>query len=174
MRRILIVTLLIVAVASCATTKKGGLQVRVNHDEFADFSTWKTFRFATFQAEGGDGTRYRAVENQVREAIEENLTGRGYERIEDGAPDFRIAFEFATRGDQGSDPDRRYANDPTSPIRSTPTKTNTLIVNMLDPDTATVLWEGRVAGFSLDAIQHQAEIRNAVWRLFVEFPPIGR
>jgi hypothetical protein len=172
MRRTWIIIPLIVGAAACATTSQTDLQVRIDHDDATDFSAWKTYRFATFPPEDASGTRVRGLENQVRHAIEENLSARGYERIEDGVPDFRIAHELVTRGDHGSDVNRRYANDPISPTQASPSTTNTLIVRMLHPSTAEVLWEGRVAGFSIDAIQHQAEIENAVWRLFVEFPPI--
>jgi hypothetical protein len=174
MRRSWIIIPLIVAAAACTTTKRADLQVRVEYDDSTDFSTWTTYRFATFPAEAGSGTRYPGLENQVRKAIEDNLAGRGYQRIEDGAPDFRIAHEFATRGDHGTDLDRKYASDAASPSTASPSRTNTLIVKMLHPTTGEVLWQGRVAGFTVDAVQHQAEIRNAVWRLFVEFPPIVR
>ena len=58
--------------------------------------------------------------------------------------------------------------------RANPTITNSLEVEMLDPVSGDVLWSGRVSGFALGAIQHKNEIRGAVWRLFVEFPPITR
>lgn len=174
MRRTLIVVLLVISVAACASTRKAGLQVRIDFDDQTDFSVWKNYRFATFHAETSDGSGYKQIENDLRNAIQANLSDRGYVRIEDGAPDFRIAFEFGTRGDAGSDPERHYANDQTSPERTTPTKTNTIVVKMLHPTTGETLWDGRVSGFSLGALQQKSEIRGAVWRLFVEFPPITR
>jgi hypothetical protein len=172
MRRLLIVTLAVAVSVGCATTQEAELAVRVDFDETTDFQSWKTFRFATFPAESAGGTRTRGFDTEVEQAIGDNLAGRGYERIEDGIPDFRIAFELASRGDRGSDAERTYASDTSLPAASAPTKTNTLRVIMLDPVNTEVLWEGQVAGFSLDAIQYKAKIKGAVWRLFVEFPPI--
>jgi hypothetical protein len=170
MRRLMLVVLIVVAVVGCATTKKAEYPVRVTFDETTDFSSWNAFRFAASPA----SSTYTGINDDVRSAIEANLTDRGYQRIEDGTPDFRIAFEFASRGDHGSDMDRQYANEPKTSTANVPTKTNTLVVKMLDPITGEVRWEGRVSGFPLGTVQHKAEIRKAVWRLFVEFPPITR
>ena len=172
MKRILFVMLLVAMVVGCTTTKSADLQVRTSYDEETDFSTWKTYRFAT-SPPPDDGTKhYPRLDNQIRIAIEDNLSDRGYQRIEDGVPDFRITFNFSSRGDHGSDIDRQYANEPTTSTRTHPTKTNTLVVKMLHPSTSEVLWQGQVAGFNLDTVNNQAEFRGAVWRLFVEFPPI--
>jgi len=172
MKRILFVTLLVAMVIGCSTTKIADLQVRTSFDEDTNFSKWKTYRFTT-SSPTDDGTQsYTRIDNNIRADIEENLAGRGYERIEDGVPDFRITFDFSSRGDQGSDMVRQYANEPTTSTRTRPTKTNTLVVQMLHSSTSEILWQGQVAGFNLDAAQYQAELRKAVWRLFVEFPPI--
>jgi hypothetical protein len=172
MKRILFVTLLMFVVVGCSTTQTIDLNVRTTFDEATDFSTWKSFRFTTASPPDDGTQRYPRLDNQISVAIEENLSDRGYERIEDGVPDFRIAFDFSSRGDQGSDPVRQYANEPTTSTRTRPTKTNTLVVRMLHPTTAEILWQGQVTGFNLDAVQTQAEFRKAVWRLFAEFPPI--
>jgi hypothetical protein len=170
MHRSILVVLIILAVCGCATTKKAEYPVRITFDEATDFGSWTTFRFAASPT----SSTFTGINQDVRSAIESNLTDRGYERIEDGTPDFRIAFEFATRGDHGSDIDRQFANEPKTSTANVPTKTNTLVVKMLDPISGEVLWEGRVSGFPLGTVQHKAEISKAVWRLFVEFPPITR
>ena len=172
MKRIFFDTLLVAMVIGCSTTKTADLQVRTTYDEETDFSKWKTYRFTTSNPPDDGSQRYPRLNDQIRTAIEENLSGRDYIRIEDGVPDFRIASDFSSRGDHGSDPDRQYANEPTTSTRTRPTKTNTLVIKMLHPVTSQVLWQGQVSGFNLDAVQTQAEFRKAVWRLFAEFPPI--
>jgi len=172
MKRLLLVVLFMFVIAGCSTTNTANLQVRTSFDEETDFSKWKTYRFTTSPSPSDGAKRYPRFDNEIRTAIEENLADRGYERIEDGIPDFRITFGFSSRGDHGSDIDRKYANEPTTSTRTYPTKTNTLVVDMLDPITSEALWEGTVIGFNLDAVQHQAEFRKAIWRLFAEFPPI--
>lgn len=174
MTRKSLVLLLAIAVAGCATTPTAGYQVRTSYDENTDFSQWKAYRFASEPSPGDGSPKYPRLEEQARLAIEENLTGRGYERIEDGVTDFRITVGFSSRGDHGSDMVRQYANEPTTSTQTRPTKTNTLVVKMLDPTTSEVLWKGQVTGFNLDALQQQAEFRKVVWRLFAEFPPITR
>jgi hypothetical protein len=174
MKRILFVVAITLLVVGCSTTRSADLQVKTTYDAGTDFSGWKTFRFSVSTSSDSEGHRYLRFDKEIRAAIEENLEGRGYRRLEDGVPDFRIAFSFTSRGDHGSDMDRQYANEPTTSTRTRPTKTNTLVIKMLNTSTSEVLWEGQVTGFNLDAVQHQAEFRKAVWRLFVEFPPITR
>lgn len=171
MKKALLVTFLVFSVAACSTTT-ADLSVRTTFDKETNFSKWKTFRFATTSQPADGSQQYPRLESQISLAIEENLSGRGYKRIEDGVPDFRIASGFSSRGDQGSDSVRQYANEPTTSTKTRPTKTNTLVVKMLHPITSEVLWQGQVTGFNLDAVQSQAEFRKAIWRLFAEFPPI--
>lgn len=172
MTRKLLALLLAVAVVGCTTTPTADYQVRTSYDEETDFSKWKAYRFASGSPPDDGSQKYPRLEEQIRLAVEENLSDRGYERIEDGAPDFRITIGFSSRGDHGSDTVRQYANEPTTSTNTRPTKTNTLVVKMLDPNTSEVLWQGQVKGFNLDALQQQAEFRKVVWRLFAEFPPI--
>ena len=172
MSRTYLAVLLALAVVGCTTTRSADLQVRTDFDADIDFSKWKSFRFATSAPQSGGAQRYPRFDREIRTVIEDNLSDRGYERVEDGIPDFRIAFDYSQRGDHGSDIGRQVANEPTTSTHAYPTKTNTLVVRMLDPITSEVRWEGKVIGFNLDAVQHEAEFRKAIWRLFAEFPPI--
>jgi hypothetical protein len=109
----------------------------------------------------------------VRQALIDELTDRGYERTDVGATDFRVGFELIFRsselpGGSMGDPD---ASTETKIVPRKRT-TGTLVIKMLDPTSSQVLWEGRGSGLKLDAVSPESQLRKAVWRVLVEFPPI--
>ena len=145
--------------------------VRTEYEKTTPFQEWKTYRFST------DGTSeastYPTYEKMTLQALEEELTARGYTRIEDGAPDFRVSFDLVFRGDTtpqmvpkggGAEPmARSYAGQ---------TPSGSLTVRMLDPLTSEILWAGHISEIKMKAIEPYKELRKAVWRVLVEFPPL--
>ena len=53
-----------------------------------------------------------------------------------------------------------------------PTPAGVLTIRMLDPATSETLWLGYLGNLKLTAIEPQKQLRNAVWRVLVDFPPI--
>jgi hypothetical protein len=43
---------------------------------------------------------------------------------------------------------------------------------MLDPLTSEILWAGHISEIKMKAIEPYKELRKAVWRVLVEFPPL--
>jgi hypothetical protein len=43
---------------------------------------------------------------------------------------------------------------------------------MLDPTTGEILWSGQISEIKINVIEPQKELRKAVWRILVEFPPL--
>jgi hypothetical protein len=48
----------------------------------------------------------------------------------------------------------------------------TLIIKMLDPLSGEILWTGQMSEIKINAIEPQKELKKAVWRVLVEFPPL--
>jgi len=147
--------------------------VRTDYSKTTKFHEWKTFRLSTDGKSESGASNYPKYEKMARQALEEELTARGYTRIEDGAPDFRVAFELVFRGAKtprmtpeggGAEPmARSYAGQ---------TLSGSLTVKMLDPVSSQILWTGHISEIKMTAIEPQKELRKAVWRILVEFPPI--
>ena len=159
----------VLVLAGCTTTAER--PVRAKYDKTTNFQEWKTFRFSTEAT--SSGSSYPKHQKIIQQALEEELTARGYTRIEDGAPDFRVAFELVFRGTKtpqmapeggGAEPmARSYAG---------PTPSGTLTVKMLDPVSSQILWTGLISEIKMTAIEPHKELKKAVWRVLVEFPPI--
>ena len=158
--------------SSCATTKPKDLRVRVEYSKTVNWSEMNGFRLASSPSETSH-TRYKKLEGTVSKILIEELTARGYERIENGTTHFRVAFDLVFRGDKRpSDGASPYGSDATPGSVKGAGQVSHLTIKMLDPGTSQILWEGTVTGFAVDLISPESELRKAVWRLLAEFPPI--
>lgn len=170
-RQALFALLAALAFIGCGTSTKD-LPVRINYSTDTAFHEWKTFRFASV-APGSSASQYPRYEALIQNALLEELTSRGYTRIEDGTPDFRVAYEIVFRGDTSTQvaPEGGGA-DPMARSHSGQTPSGSLTVKMLDPMTSEVLWTGHLADFRITVVEPQKQFASAVWRVLVEFPPI--
>jgi hypothetical protein len=169
--RILVALVAVLALAGCTSTTSN-LPVRTDYSKTTAFHEWKSFRFAS-ESKTTDYQRYPRFERMAQQALEEELTTRGYTRLEEGSPDFRVAYELIFRGGtkpQAAPEDR--GAEPKAAAYGGSSQRGTLIVRMLDPATAEILWTGQIAEIKMNVIEPQKELNKAVRRLLVEFPPL--
>ena len=171
MARYTVACVAVLVLAGCASST-AELPVRVEYQKTTAFHEWKTYRFAS--ASGAtDQARYPRYERMAQQAAEEELAARGYDRIEDGTPDFRVAIDLVFRGEKTpqATPESSGA-EPMPKTYSDARQRGTLIIKMLDPATGEILWTGQVSEIRMNAIEPQKELRKAAWRVLVEFPPL--
>lgn len=171
MAKLPVVCVAILLLAGCSSTT-AELPVRTEYDRATDFHDWKTFRFAS-ESGGSDHTRYPAFERMVQEALEKELVARGYSRIEDGTPNFRVAFDLVFRGSkppvvapQGGGAEPRVQTQPG------PRQRGAVTIKMLDPASGEILWTGQISEITMTSLEPQKDLAQAVWRILAEFPPI--
>ena len=172
MGRILVVVVAALLLAGCASSS-AELPVRAEYSKSTAFHEWKTYRFASDNKDA-DYTRYPRYEKMAQQALEEELKVRGYNRIEDGSPDFRVAFNLIFRGEksQNVSPGGGGA-DPMAKSYGGSGQRGTLIIKMLDPITGEIVWTGQMSEIKINPIEPQKELNKAVWRVLVEFPPLS-
>jgi len=161
----------VLLLAGCSTTT-AERAVRTDYTKATTFQEWKTYRFSS---EGtSEGSNYPKYEKMTLQALEEELTARGYTRIEDGAPDFRVAFDLIFRGDTTPQmtPEGGGA-EPMARSHGGQTPSGSLTIKMLDPVTSQILWTGHISEIKMKAIEPYKELTKAVWRVLVEFPPLS-
>ena len=159
----------------CSTARRTAeLQVRTEYEAGTQFLLWKTFRIASEPAAQHGQSSFPHLQRMVREALIAELEARGYQHADDGGTNFRVAFDLVFSGTTMRDGlDSTYGTD-TGPAESTRGKpTATLTVRMLHPGTSQVLWQGEMGGVEIDAVNPEQQLRKAVWRVLVEFPPIS-
>jgi hypothetical protein len=157
---------------ACTTTKAAQLQARSEYDSTVQWTDMRSFRMASAQQAETSYTRYPHYEKIVRDVLVDELVKRGYLLAENDQTDFRVAFELVFRGDRtpsaGTAP--FDSNELPASVKGSG-QTSTLIVRMLHPKTAEIMWTGTVSGFNV-GVAPEKEFRAAVWRLLAEFPPI--
>jgi hypothetical protein len=167
------IALVVLFACACGTTKPAKLQVNTDYDKTVRWTEMKSFRMTSERSADASYQRHPKLEEMVHDSLAEQLGGRGFKRTDDGPTDFRVAFELIFRGDDtnthGTTP---LGIDGQPSGAAGPGQTGALIVRMLDPTTSRVLWEGRVSEFKFGAANREADLRKAVWRILVEFPPI--
>lgn len=169
--RISVAFVAVLLLAGC-TSSTADLPVRSEYSKTTAFHDWKTFRFAS-DSKGADYTRYPRFEKMTQQALEEELTARGYTRIEDGSPDFRVAFDLIFRGEKTPAVAHEGGGaDPMAQPYGGSGQKGSLIIKMLDPLTGEIVWTGQMSEIKMNAIEPQKELRKAVWRVLVEFPPL--
>jgi hypothetical protein len=171
-RSALCVLVAALSMTGCSTSARD-LPVRTEYSKTAAFLEWKTFRFATVEPKSHVGAQYPRYDQMIRQALVDELTARGYTRIEDGTPDFRVSFELVFRGDASpqSVPQGGGA-DPMARSYGGSTPAGSLTIRMLDPTTTEVLWAGYLADFKITAVEPQKQLNSAIWRVLAEFPPM--
>jgi len=171
MTRKMVAVVAVLAIAGCTSTTSN-LPVRTDYSKTTAFHKWKSFRFAS-DSKRADYQRYPRLERMAQQALEEELTTRGYTRLDEGSPDFRVAFELIFRGGRTPQaaPEDRGA-EPKATAYGGSSQRGTLVVKMLDPATAEILWTGQISEIKMNAIEPQKELNKAVRRLLMEFPPL--
>jgi hypothetical protein len=177
MRRIAAVAIVLGSLA-CATTP-----ARVNYDldpnyDFAGLQSWDWMK-EPGQA-GVAGGPSPLVVQRVRAAVERELAAKGYRRVEDGAPDFRVAVHGGT--DQKLDVRTTYdyyGYRWRVPVERTDVRQyteGTLIVDVVDGERNELVWRGTgVAEVRADSPEKITEQVDAVVsEILKNFPsPVG-
>jgi hypothetical protein len=92
-KRLLALLPLLVLLAGCG----GGVTVSTDYDQTADFSNWKTYRWAERSETGRKDPRVYndLLERRIQEAVDATLQEKGYRKITEGTPDFYAAWHGA-------------------------------------------------------------------------------
>lgn len=170
---ILVALVAVLAFVGCTSTTSN-LPVRTDYSKTTAFHEWKRFRFAS-DSTRTDYQRYPRFERMAQEALETELVDRGYTRLADGSPDFRVSFDLIFRGSKKSRaaPEDKSA-EPKATAYGGSSQRGTLVVKMHDPVSAEILWTGQISEIKMNVIEPQKELNKAVRRLLMEFPPLTR
>jgi len=81
------------------------IQISQDYDSSKDFSSLKTYEWQTkSQPKTGDiRVDNDLLDNRIRSAINDSLSKKGYQRINQGRPDFYISYKYQVRSKLESD-----------------------------------------------------------------------
>jgi hypothetical protein len=169
-----------VLVAACASP------VRVEFDEAADFSRYRTWSWLPYEA---PNVRAAAGDPEIlyarlAEVVEAELAARGLVRV-DGTPDVYLAYRLLVQR-------KEVAYTRVLPERMVPTfsnisgshtvqpiergvrvlETGDLVIGFVDPRGGRVVWTGALARSTPD--RFESHVKDAVVRVLAGYPPPAR
>ncbi len=183
LEKLAIATLSIVAVlGGCAES----IQVNSDYDPATNFSEFHTYNWLPAPQKAVGEQSNTIIDSRIREAVENQLALRGYEKQTSGTPDFLVNHHVVVKGvlnvstiHDGYGYGPRYRRGwgggmGTSTTYVREAKEGTLFLDMLNPQTQDLLWRGTAQGYidpSLKPEEKTKRIQNAVGLILDQFPP---
>lgn len=167
-QKFVVMTLLMLALlASHALAQK----ITVEFDQAADFSRYKTFTFLNGQLNTSNpALNSELVKKQIEADIEKGLSAKGLTKV-DGASDLNVVYQL------GSGRDTEVETYPagwrgwgTRTVR-VPYSEGTLVINLRDRSTRSLVWRGIAREEQSDASKIQGKLDDMVKKTLEKYPP---
>lgn len=177
-----IAALTVLALAGCST-----LRVGTDHDPQAvpAMAGWTTYQWLP-EPEGDDPVLHNEMLRvRVHGAVNDALAAKGFRRVNDGDPDFRVGWHASVKGKTsvstvnnyygygyasfGTGGGSEYADTYVHEYEE-----GTLILDIVNAGTEQLVWRGRAqaeVSLSDDVETRERRIRKAVRKMFEDFPP---
>lgn len=169
--------LALVAAAGCGGPK---LTVDSDYEPSTDFAKYKTWSWMA-GAKPSEKDIDSLSQKRIREAIEEELPKRGLSKVEDGG-DLIANYQISVQHKIESSPATVGVGYGWGPahigVSKSPTREydeGTLVLDLVDPKTKTLIWRGTAKGtVHPDAApeERKERIRSAVAYLLEDYPPL--
>ena len=170
--------LCIIVFSSCSSTPS----VSIDYDQTSNFDNLKTYAWMTVNEEPNNtGVKNTLVMSRIHDAIDSQLTEKGYEHIAQN-PDFFVAYHASVDEKTqihsipyygGGVGVYRYGTVHTN-VYQTRYEEGTLIVDILDSEGKKLIWRGITKGpvdRQVDPKTKTKRINEAVKKILDRFPP---
>jgi hypothetical protein len=159
---------------SCASN------VLVDYDREADFKKYRTYKYVKkdiMVIHKDTKSPYINDLNQKRfsQAIDRELRAKGYERITEGTPDFKVLFHVRLQKKLNMShysysywPDRGYGQSITA---GRIFEEGSLIIDIIDVEDNQLIWRGVAEGELFETEDIDSVINKVVKNIMKEFPP---
>jgi len=153
--------------AGCST-----ISVETDYDREVDFTEYGTYRWVP-----PENTQITdpmmddpIIRSHIRNSVEERLAARGYRRIEEGRPDFLVAYYLVTRNRVDVTRYMGYPFWPHTNVRRY--REGTLILDIVDRDMSQLVWRGWATGAFHGREYAHEDIERSVEKILERFPPV--
>jgi hypothetical protein len=146
------------------------VQIETDYDREADFSKYTTYRWIPHVKGTGDNPLMNdpLIESHVKNAVNAELARKGFVKLEEGDPDFLVAYYFTTRNRVDITNYYGYWYPWTNVYEY---KEGTLILDMVDREQKQLLWRGWATDVLADRSRLNEQITNSVQKLLERYPP---
>ena len=159
-----------IVLSAALTTGCSTIQVESDYDRQVDFSKYTTYRWIPHVKGTEDNPLMRdpLIESHVRSAVDAELAGKGFRKIDEGHPDFLVAWYFTSRNRVDVTHYYGYWHPYTDVYRY---REGTLILDMVDRADKELIWRGWATGVLEERGKLNDQIKYSVRKLLDRFPP---
>jgi len=156
---------------SCST-----ISVVVDFDRQTDFSKFKTYKWIKQKSsEQSNDLQNDLNRKRFAQAIEKELSGKGFQRVTDVKPDFKVVYHlrFEKRLDISSYGYRYYPGSGVAEryVQTKIYEEGSVIIDIIDASDDQLVWRGSAEGVLNDYIDAEELINNVVKQILKKFPP---
>ena len=155
----------LVLLTGCST-----VQVETDYDRSVDFTQHRTYRGIPHVKGAEDNPLMNdpLIRSHVVNSVDAYMAQKGYMKIEEGAPDFLMAYFFTARNRVDVTHYYGYYYPSTSVHKY---KEGTLILDVVDAGEKQLIWRGWATDVLQDRSQIASQIDYTVGKLLQRFPP---
>jgi hypothetical protein len=147
-------------------------QVSVEFDQSIDFSKYKTFAVRNGQLNSKEpALSSELTKKNIQTEIENALIAKGLTRVETGASDLNVNFQFgsAIRIERETYP-AGWRGLRTRVVR-TPENAGTIVINLRDPATRSLVWRSVATETESDPAKLAGKLNDMVKKSIAKYPP---
>ncbi len=147
-------------------------KITMEFDQSIDFSRYKTFAIRDGQLSSGNpALNSPLIKKQIEADIQNNLTAKGLTLITSGPADLNVRYTFgAARKTEIEAYPAGWYGFGTRYVR-VPYAEGTLVIDLRDPTTRSLVWRAIAAEDKSDATKIQGKIDNMVKKSIEKYPP---
>ena len=150
--------------------------VQIDYDRHVDFSRYKTYKYIK-KGKTDQTSKFQNDLNRKRfaQAIEKELSEKGYQRITDEKPDFKVVYHlrFQKKLDTSIYGYRYWPGTEISEayIQRRVYQEGSLIIDIIDKEENQLAWRGSAEGVLNEGDDADELINSLVKEILKEFPP---
>jgi hypothetical protein len=147
-------------------------KITVEFDQAADFTKYKTFAIRDGQLNSKNpALNSELIKKQIEADIARDLTAKGLQMVASGPADLNVRYRFGSaRKTEVDTYPAGWRGWGTRVVRR-PYTEGTLVIDLRDPSTKSLVWRGITSEDKGDASKVQGKIDDMVKKSFDKYPP---
>jgi hypothetical protein len=147
-------------------------KITVEFDQAADFTRYKTFAIRDGQLNSKNpALNSELVKKQIEADIARNLAAKGLQMVASGPADLNVRYRFGSARKTEVDAYPAGWRGWGTRVVRRPYTEGTLVIDLRDPSTKSLVWRGIASEDKGDASKVQGKIDDMVKKSFDKYPP---
>jgi hypothetical protein len=147
-------------------------KITVEFDQAADFSKYKTFAIRAWQLNSPNpALNSELVKKQIDNDLVSNLTAKGLTQVTTGASDLNVRYTLGTRRNVETEAYPAGWRGLGTRIVRVPYAQGTLVIDLRDPTTRSLVWRAIATDEKSDATKLQGKLDDMVRKSIDKYPP---